>query len=57
LKKKYIKDKIAVLCYDGIMLEVKYYKASILKEFEKVIKDEFGLELEYVVKQCFWSIK
>ena len=50
-KKKYIKDHIAVLCYDGIMLERKYYNSSILNEFTNVIKEKFGYELKYVIKE------
>ena len=51
LKKKYIKDKLAVLCYDGIMIEISKFKISILDEFTKLIKDTFGYNLKYVQKQ------
>ena len=50
LKKKYIQDKIVVLCYDGIMLELKNYKVSMLEEFEKHIKDKFGYDIKYMKK-------
>jgi P4 family phage/plasmid primase-like protien len=51
LKKKYIKDKLAVLCYDGIMIEISKFKLSILDEFTKLIRDTFGYNLKYVQKK------
>jgi P4 family phage/plasmid primase-like protien len=49
-KKKYIKNKIAVLCFDGIMIEANNYKESILSEFTKVIKETFGYTLKFETK-------
>ena len=50
VKKGYILKKCAVLCYDGIMIEIENYNDKMLKAFEKLIKDEFGYELKYVSK-------
>jgi P4 family phage/plasmid primase-like protien len=50
IKKGYIVKKTAVLCYDGIMIEISNYKDCILKEFEDIIKNEFGYKLKYVSK-------
>lgn len=49
-KNKYINDKIAVLCYDGIMIPIENYKDSICDEFEKLIKDKFDLNLKFECK-------
>lgn len=50
IKKDYITDKIAVLCYDGIMIEKKNFNEKILKEFENLIEKEYGYKLKYVSK-------
>lgn len=50
IKKGYIVKKTATLCYDGIMIEIQNYNDNILKEFEDLIKNEFGYELKYVSK-------
>jgi P4 family phage/plasmid primase-like protien len=49
-KKKYINDKVAVLCYDGIMIPIDNYKDSICDEFEQLIKDKFELDLKFECK-------
>ena len=33
------------------MIEKKYFKESIIKEFQEVIKNKFGYELTYTVKE------
>ena len=50
IKNKYINEKIAVLCYDGLMIETKYYKESILDAFNNLIKKNFGYDLKFVKK-------
>lgn len=50
LTKKYIKNKIAVLCFDGIMIESKNYKPDILKEFTSIIKSKYGYNLTFTNK-------
>lgn len=48
---KYIKNNIAVLCADGIMIETKNYKEELLTEFNKIVKEETGLELKFTSKE------
>ena len=50
-KKGYIKGKICVLCYDGMMIQKEYYKYEILEEFTKLIKEKFNLNLKYETKE------
>ena len=47
VSKEYIKDNIAVLCADGIMIQKKYYKPSLLKELEELVKLKTGFELKF----------
>ena len=47
VSKEYIKDNIAVLCADGIMIQKKYYKPSLLKELEILVKLKTGFELKF----------
>jgi len=46
----YIKDGIAVLCYDGIMIMDNDKKEELLTEFSKVVLKELGFKLEFVLK-------
>ena len=46
----YIKDDIAVLCNDGIMLEERNYKTDLLVDLSVYIKDELGFDLKYTEK-------
>ena len=43
----YIIDRVASLCNDGIMLENKYYKPSLLSELNKHIIETTGFDLEF----------
>jgi hypothetical protein len=45
-----IKNGCCSLCYDGIMIEKDSYKAELLDEFNKLIIDEFGLDLKFEQK-------
>jgi|688.fasta_scaffold63464_5 phage/plasmid-associated DNA primase len=48
---KYIKNDICVLCADGLMIETKYYNEKILKEFNQIVKEKTGLDLEFSTKE------
>jgi phage/plasmid-associated DNA primase len=48
---KYIKNDVAVLCADGLMIETKYYNEKILKEFNQIVKEKTGLDLEFSTKE------
>jgi hypothetical protein len=50
VKNKYIVNNVCVLCADGIMIEKDKYKPSLLNEFETIIKDKFGFDLKFTVK-------
>jgi hypothetical protein len=50
IKNKYIIDNVCVLCADGIMIEKDKYKPSLLNEFSQIIKDKFGFDLKFTVK-------
>jgi hypothetical protein len=51
VKNKYIVNNVCVLCADGLMIEKDRYKPSLLKEFSKVVKDKFGFDLNFSVKE------
>jgi hypothetical protein len=51
VKNKYIINNVCVLCADGIMIEKDKYKPELLKEFSKIIKDKFGFDLNFSVKE------
>jgi len=53
IKKDYINKSIndCVLCYDGIMIKKDKYNNNILKEFSKVIKNNFKIDLEFTKKE------
>jgi len=48
---RYIKDDIAVLCADGLMIETKYYDPKLLTEFSKIIEEETGFKLIFTTKE------
>ena len=55
---KYCKSKnlipgnnIAVLCADGIMIKIEFYYDKLLSEFNGLIKEKFGLDLKFTVKE------
>ena len=50
VKNNYIVNNVCVLAADGIMIEKDRFKSSILNEFEKIIKDKFGFDLKFTVK-------
>jgi hypothetical protein len=50
VKNKYIVNNVCVLAADGIMIEKDKFKPEILNEFKKVIKDKFGFDLNFSVK-------
>lgn len=48
---KYIINNNAVLCADGLMIEKEIFKNELLDEFNKIIKDTFGLNLIFITKE------
>lgn len=50
VKNKYIVNNVCVLAADGIMIEKDKYKPSLLNEFNQIIKDKFGFDLKFTVK-------
>jgi hypothetical protein len=50
VKNKYIVNNVCVLAADGIMIEKDKFKPEILNEFKKVVKDKFGFDLNFSVK-------
>ena len=48
---KYIINNNAVLCADGLMIEKAIFKNELLDEFNKIIKDTFGLNLIFITKE------
>ena len=49
-EKKYIINDVCSLCYDGIMLEKKYYNDSLINELNELIKSKFDLDLKFKEK-------
>ena len=45
-----IKNKIAVLCADGLMIQKENYKSELLNIFSDISKKKFGFDLKFVVK-------
>jgi P4 family phage/plasmid primase-like protien len=50
VKNKIIEDKIAVLCYDGIMLEKNKFNEKLLNKFSEIVEENFGYKLKYESK-------
>ena len=48
---KYIKNDICVLCADGLMIETKYFDMKILNEFNTIVKEKTGLDLNFTTKE------
>lgn len=48
---KIIKNNIAVLCADGLMILKEDYKPSLLSDFSNLIKDKFNFELKFTQKE------
>jgi len=46
-EKKYIKNNNCVLCADGLMIPKKLYNVSLLTELKQLIKDEFGIDVNF----------
>jgi len=51
VKNKYIVNNVCVLAADGIMIEKGNFKPSLLNEFSKIVKDNFGFDLKFTVKE------
>ena len=51
VKKQYIKNDIAVLCADGLMIEKENYNDNLLTEFENVIEKRTGFKLKFTNKE------
>ena len=51
----YIKNGIAVLCADGMMIEKKYYNADLLKILEGIIYTKVGFRLVMIEKKMDMS--
>jgi len=49
-KNKFIVDSVCVLCFDGIMIEKKYFKESLITNLHELIKKEFGYNLKFISK-------
>jgi len=50
IKNKYIINNVCVLAADGIMIPKENYKPSLLNEFSQIIKDKFGFDLKFTIK-------
>lgn len=50
IKNHYIINNVCVLTADGIMIEKDKYKPSLLNDFNQIIKDKFGFDLKFTVK-------
>lgn len=46
----YIKNSVAVLCADGLMIEKQYYKPELLNVFNNIIKEKLGFDLKFTEK-------
>jgi len=46
----YIQHKNCILCFDGIMIERKYFKPEIINELHKYILEESGYNLTFTTK-------
>ena len=46
-----IRNLIAVLCADGLMLQKEHYKPELLLEFNVLIKDKLGFDLSFSKKE------
>jgi phage/plasmid-associated DNA primase len=51
LEKGYIKDNDMILCYDGLMLRKEKFNPNCIQEFNELVKQKFGLELNFEVKE------
>ena len=51
IKNNVIINNICVLCADGLMIPKENYKPSLLNEFSEIIKDKFGFNLKFTVKE------
>lgn len=45
-----IKNRVAVLCADGLMIETENYDESLLTIFNKIVKEKIGFDLMFVEK-------
>lgn len=45
-----IRDNVAVLCYDGLMVEKDNFKPEMLREIEREVKEQLHLNLVFEVK-------
>jgi hypothetical protein len=46
-----IKNGVACLCFDGIMIEKQYYNSELLDVFNQLIINRFGLDLKFEQKE------
>lgn len=44
-------DNVCVLCADGLMIMKEHYYNNLLKEFNQLIKEKFGLDLVFTTKE------
>jgi len=53
IEKRYINKntKNAVLCFDGFMILKEKFKITMLEEFNNIIKNKFGLDLKFTIKE------
>jgi len=51
VQKGYIIDNNCVLCADGLMIDKQIYKQNILSEFNLLIKDKLGFDLNFINKE------
>ncbi len=47
----YIKNNVAVLCADGLMIEEKYYKESLLNELVELVDKQFEFKVKFTTKE------
>ena len=48
---RYIINNVAVLCADGMMIEEKYYKESLLSELVDLVDKQFGFKVKFTTKE------
>ena len=50
VENKIIQKNCAVLCADGLMIEKEFYDSSLISTFSQIIREKFGLELQFTTK-------
>lgn len=53
----FIKNNVAVLCADGLMIEKIYYKPELLEEFQNIVKEKIGFDVKFIEKEMTKGIR